>query len=112
MARLLVMTVCWLVDAALEYRSRQALKEQEAPFPNQPGQPVQHPTARWVLPYCGGIHLLRLPGQWPLVLNRTEVHPQLLRLLGTPSERLYRGIFTQIAEAGRQVGCNIEVLQY
>jgi len=90
MALLMVMTVCWLVYAALEYRIRQALKEQGATFPNQQGPPVQNPTARWVLHSCVGIHLLLLPGQWPLVLNLTEVHQQLLRLLGTPDERLYR----------------------
>jgi transposase len=90
MALLMVMTVCWLVYAALEYRIRQALKEQGATFPNQKGPPVQNPTARWVLRYVVGIHLLLLPGQWPLVLNLTEAHQQLLRLLGKPYERLYR----------------------
>jgi transposase len=49
MALLMVMSVCLLVYAALEYRIRQALKEQGATFPNQKGQPVQNPTARWVL---------------------------------------------------------------
>jgi hypothetical protein len=90
MALLMVMTVCLLVYAALESRSRQALQEQGATSPHQPGQPGQKPTARWGLPSCVGIHRLRLPGQWPLVLNLTEVHQQRLRLLGQPSERLYR----------------------
>src|SRR5438552_19156473 len=45
-ALLMVMTVCWLVSAAGEYRIRRALKEQEAPLPNHKGQRVQHPTAR------------------------------------------------------------------
>jgi transposase len=90
MALLMVMTVCLLVYAASEYSIRQALKEQGATFPNQKGPPVQNPTARWVLHYFVGIHLLLLPGQWPLVLNLTEVHQQLLWLLGKPYERLYR----------------------
>jgi transposase len=90
MALLMVMTVCLLVYAALEYRIRQALKENEATFPNQKGQSIQNPTARWVFHYFVGIHLLLLPGQWPLVLNLTEEHQQLLRLLGKPYERLYR----------------------
>jgi transposase len=90
MALLMVMTVCLLVYAALEYRIRQALKEQGATFPNHKGQPVQNPTARWVLHYFVGSHLLLLPGQWPPVLNLTEAHQQLLRLLGKPYERLYR----------------------
>jgi transposase len=48
MALLMVMTVCWLVDAALESRMRQALQAHDETFPNQQGQRVQHPTARWV----------------------------------------------------------------
>jgi transposase len=46
MALLMVMTVCWLVDAALESRIRTALKAHDATFPDQKGKPVQHPTAR------------------------------------------------------------------
>jgi transposase len=61
MALLMVMTVCLLVYAALEYRIRNALKDSGATFPNQKGQPTQHPTARWVFQYFVGIHLLRLP---------------------------------------------------
>jgi hypothetical protein len=49
MALLMVMTVCWLVDAALESRIRHALKDHGATFPNHTGTPGQHPTARWVL---------------------------------------------------------------
>jgi transposase len=35
----MVMTVCLLVYAALEYRIRTALKEHDATFPNQTGPP-------------------------------------------------------------------------
>jgi transposase len=90
MALLMVMTVCLLVYAALEYRIRQALQDHGATFPNQKGQPVQNPTARWVFQYFVGIHVLLIPGQWPLVLNLTEEHHHLLRLLGKPYERFYR----------------------
>lgn len=90
MALLMVMTVCLLVYAALEYRIRQALQAHEATFPNQKGQRVQNPTARWVFHYFVGIHLLCMPGQWPLVLNLTEEHQHLLQLLGKPYERFYR----------------------
>jgi hypothetical protein len=89
MALLMVMTVCLLVYAALEYRIRQTLKDHEATFPNQKGQPIQNPTARWVFQSFVGIHRLRTPGQWPLVLNLTEEHQQLLRLLGAPYKRFY-----------------------
>jgi transposase len=90
MALLMVMTVCLLVYAALEYRIRKALKDQGRTFPNQKGTPVQTPTARWVFHYFVGIHVLLMPGQRPLVLNLTEEHQQLLKLLGKPYERFYR----------------------
>ena len=48
MALLMVMTICLLVYAALEYRIRTALKEHETTFPDQKGKRIQNPTARWV----------------------------------------------------------------
>ena len=105
MALLMVMTVCLLVYAALEYRIRKALKDHTTTFPNHKDQPVQNPTARWVFQYFGGIHVLRIPGQWDLlVVNLTEQHQQLLELLGKSYTRLYRGIFMQMNEAMRNVG--------
>ena len=89
MALLMVMTVCLLVYAALEYRIRQALKDHEATFPDQKGKRMQNPTARWVFHYFVGIHLLSVSGQWPLVLNLTEEHCNLLKLLGKSYMRLY-----------------------
>jgi transposase len=89
MALLMVMTVCLLVYAALEYRIRQTLKAHQATFPNQKGQPVQKPTARGVFQYFVGIHLLRVPGQGAFVLNLNDQHQQLLRLLGRPYEAFY-----------------------
>jgi transposase len=84
MALLMVLTVCLFVYAALAYRIRQALNAHEATFPDQQGQRMQHPTARWVLPYVVGIHWLCQAGQWPIVRNLTEAHQHLLRLLGQP----------------------------
>lgn len=89
MALLMVMTICLLVYAALEYRIRQVLQAHDATFPNQKGQRVQNPTARWVFHYFVGIHLLSVSGQWPLVLNLTEEHCNLLKLLGKPYMQLY-----------------------
>ena len=91
MALLMVMTVCLLVYAAVEYRIRQALKDHHTTFPNHKGQPVQNPTARWVFQYVGGIHVLRIPGQWDLlVVHLTEQHQPLLALLGQSYTRFYR----------------------
>ena len=89
MALLMVMTVCLLVYAALEYRIRKTLKAHQATFPNQKGQPVQNPTARWVFQYFVGIHLLRVPGQGAFVLNLNDQHQRLLRLLGRSYEAFY-----------------------
>jgi transposase len=89
MALLMVMTVCLLVYAALEYRIRQARNDHEATFPDQRGKRIQHPTARWVVHDFVGIHLLCQAGQWPMVLNLTEEHQHVLRLLGKPYMPFY-----------------------
>jgi transposase len=89
MALLMVMTVCLLVYAALEYRIRHALKAHQTTFPNQKGQPIQNPTARWVFQYFVGIHLLRIPGEGAFVLNLNDQHRQLLRILGRRYEVFY-----------------------
>jgi transposase len=90
MALLMVMTICLLVYAALEYRIRTALTEHEATFPDQKGKRIQNPTARWVFHYFVGIHVLYLPQQWPLVINLTEEHQHLLQLLGNRYAWFYR----------------------
>jgi transposase len=89
MALLMVMTVCLLVYAGLEYRIRQALKAHKATFPDQKGKRLHNPTACWVFHYFVGIHLLYQAGQWPTVLNLTADHQHLLRLLGQPDMRFY-----------------------
>jgi hypothetical protein len=90
MALLMVMTVCLLVYAALAYRIRHARQDHGATFPNQQGTPVQNPTARWVFPYCVGLHVRFIPGPWPLVLHLTEAHQPWRTRLGNPDERFYR----------------------
>src|SRR5713101_10184107 len=73
MALLMVMTVCLLVYAALEYRIRTVLKEHEATFPDQKGQRIPNPTTRWVFHYFVGIHVLLISGQWdPLFVEFTS----------------------------------------
>jgi transposase len=90
MALLMVMTVCLLVYAALEYRMRTVLKEQEATLPDQKGKRIQNPTARWVFHYFVGIHVLYIPGQGLFVLNLTDEHQHLLQLLGKRYAWFYR----------------------
>jgi transposase len=88
MALLMVMTVCLLVYAALEYRIRQSLRSQHETFPDQKGRLIQHPTARWVFHVFVGIHVLLGVGDHPVVLNLNDQHQRLLKLLGTAYERL------------------------
>jgi transposase len=90
MALLMVMTVCLLVYAALEYRIRTVLKEHEATFPDQKGKRIQNPTARWVFHYFVGIHVLYIPGQGLIILNLTDEHQHLLQLLGKRYAWFYR----------------------
>lgn len=90
MALLMVMTVCLLVYAALEYRIRTALKEHEATFPDQKGKRIQNPTARWVFHSFVGIHVLYMPGQGLMILNLTDEHQHLLQLLGKRYVWFYR----------------------
>jgi len=91
MALMMVMTLCLLVYAALEYRIREVLTEHHETFPNQQGRAVSNPTARWVFQYFSGIHLLLIARLQTLVLNVNEHHAALLRLLGHRYERLYSG---------------------
>ncbi len=89
MALLMVMTVCLLVYAALEYRLRQALREHDETFPDQKGRPTQHPTARWVFHVFVGVHVLLGATDEPLILNLQEHHLRLLKVMGTAYESLY-----------------------
>jgi len=91
MALLMVMTLCLLVYAALEYRIRQGLEAHEATFPDQKGKRTATPTARWVFHYFVGIHLLYPPDRsWPIVINLNEEHQLLLRILGGRYAWFYR----------------------
>jgi transposase len=88
-ALMMVMTLCLLVYAALEYRLRQALKASNQTLPNQKGKPIQNPTMRWVFQLFAGIHLLLIQEVQALVLNLNNLHRQVLWLLGPLYEELY-----------------------
>ena len=89
MALLMVMTICLLVYAALEYRIRQALKEHHEYFPDQKGNEIQNPTARWVFQFFASIHILVIDQLYELVLNLNQYQLELLRLLGENYEQFY-----------------------
>ena len=91
MALMMVMTLCLLIYSALQYRIREVLKVHGATIPNQKGEAISNPTARWVFKYFSGIHLLIIKQMETLVLNLNEHHAALLRLLGSEYEILYYG---------------------
>jgi transposase len=88
MALLMVMTLCLLVYAALEWRIREGLRRQGQYFLDQKGKPYQRPTARWVFHCFVGIHVLWV-AQQQIVLNLTEQHEVILDTLGQNYRQLY-----------------------
>jgi hypothetical protein len=72
MVLLLGMTMCWFVYETLAYRIHTTLKEHGALFPAHQGQRMPHPTTRWVLHDCVGMHVLSIPGQGLMILNLTN----------------------------------------
>ena len=91
MALMMVMTLCLLVYAALEYRIREALKTHHETFPNQKGSLITNPTTGWVFQFFAGIHVFFVGRIHEFVLNLSEYHIALLRLLGKQYELLYSG---------------------
>lgn len=89
MALMMVMTLCLLVYAALQFRIRAQLQTERQSFPDQKGRPTQSPTTRWVFHFFLGINLLTLPTGEQLVLNLKDAHRSLLGLLGPPYTALY-----------------------
>jgi len=88
MALLMVMTLCLLVYAALQWRIRKGLKETGRSYPDQKGNPIQRPTARWVFQSFEGIHVLHT-GKQEFILNLEEYHRTVVSILGPEYERLY-----------------------
>lgn len=82
MALLMVMTVCLMVYAALEYRIRQGLQQQGQTVLTQMKKTTARPTARWIFHNFVGIHLLYHDGQCLGILNLNEFHWQIIHLLG------------------------------
>lgn len=89
MALLMVMTLCLMVYAALEYRLRQALQDTDSTVPDQQGNPSHRPTMRWIFQFFTGIHVLVIDQQNPIVLNLKPPQQHVIQLLGPPYQRLY-----------------------
>ena len=87
----MIMTLCLVVYAALEYRIRKELKEQNKTFPNQLGKPVQNPTARWVFECFFEIQIVRIEQlKQQVIANLLERNHFILDLLGARYWRYYR----------------------
>lgn len=88
-AMLMIMTLCLLVYAALEYKIRKELKKQDKTFPNQLGKPVQNPTARWVFECFFAIHELYMPQTPKMTIGVNHNHRIILEILGCNYLRRY-----------------------
>ena len=82
MALMMIMTLCLLVYAAIEWHIRQALQRQNQTIPDQKGQPTQRPTARWVFQFFSGIRSLRISQTQQVILSMSEPQRVVLALLG------------------------------
>ncbi len=90
-AVLMIMTLCLLVYAALEHRSRSVLKNAEAFFPDLKGKkPTQTPTARWIFASFFAIHVFRMDGSKEQITGMKPFQKRLLELLGSRFMRYYR----------------------
>ncbi len=89
MALLMVMTLCLLVYAAIEYRLRQQLKKQEKTVLDQKNKPTSKPTARWIFECFVGIHVLILNEIQEVILNLNAQHIAILNLLGEKYREQY-----------------------
>jgi transposase len=88
-ALLMIMTLCLLVYAAIEYKIRKKLQENGENFLNQKKKPSQNPTARWVFFCFLGLHIVLINGKKRQVTNLKERHDIILRALGPPYQKLY-----------------------
>lgn len=91
MALLMVMTICLVVYAALEYRTRNALAKQRRTVPDQKGRPTNRPTMRWVFQFFAGIHRLLIDGQATVMMNLKAAQWTVIEVLGRPYRLIYGG---------------------
>ncbi len=73
MALMMVMTICLLVYAALEYRMRQSIWSKKQTFPSQKGKLITNPTEQRIFQYFVGI----LGNRQTTITNLNEHHLNL-----------------------------------
>ncbi len=90
-AMLMIMTLCLMVYASLEYKIRKELKEQDKTFPNQLGKPVQNPTARWIFECFHEIQMVYIAAlKQCMIANLLDRNRIILDLLGSSYWRYYQ----------------------
>lgn len=87
-ALVFIMTLCLTIYAALEYRIREMLKQENQTIKNQVGKPKQNPTTRWIFQLFSGVHIL-YGLEKKHILNIKEVHLKILDLLGENYKKYY-----------------------
>ncbi len=86
---LMIMTLCLMVYAALEYRIRKELRDKKLTLPDQTGKPTQKPTARWIFALFAGIHILYTGDENKVCLNVKEYHTKTISMLGEQYLKYY-----------------------
>ena len=88
------MVLCLLVYRLAEHRLRKQLTATGQTVPSQVKKPTNRPTMRWIFPCCEGVDLLHIrhgPDPATAVVLRLEpFHQQVLALLGSSCEELYK----------------------
>lgn len=88
-ALLMVMTCSLMIYAALEYRIRKGLAEQECDVPDMKKKPTRKPTARWIFLCFRGIHEYSIAGSPPQVTRLNPVHQTIVDVLGERYRQFY-----------------------
>jgi hypothetical protein len=93
MAIAFIMVLCLLVYKVAELCLRQRLVAMGQTVPDQVSKPTTRPTMRWLFQCFEGLdlhHTLRADGTWEReILRLTDLHRQILRLLGPAYEHCY-----------------------
>ena len=87
-ALLFIMTLALTVYAAIEYKIRLKLKENDTTIPNQIGKQVKNPSARWVFQSFNGIHVL-YGKEKTVILNLKNTNAKIIELLGENYRKYY-----------------------
>lgn len=78
-----------MLYAALVYRIRRGLAEQELDVPDMKKKPTRSPTARWLFLCFNGIHEYCVSDSPPQVTRLNPVHQTIINILGERYVQIY-----------------------